>query len=239
MGIRLPSPLLHQVPRYEVHRSLRQCQPSRHKGCPHFTAAGFGQPRQPGRNDRGDERRGLSSEGTAGSPYRCGSHPAPAIGGQLARGQARLPAEVSRAQPIAAIVACEPPQPNFPARYQRLRPPSGRLLHVVSCRKAVPNTPQRFQRLTICPDSSVQHGCDTGSDDVRGAFAFGAHANCLARLQFGAYRSTDHDHLNRRFRQAELTLRYTLTVVEQLDRAASELAVDHPINNRLALILVD
>lgn len=34
-------------------------------------------------------------------------------------------------------------------------------------------------------------------------------------------------------------MRYTLTVVEQLDRAASELAVDHPINNRLALILVD
>ena len=129
MGIRLPSPLLHQVPRYEVHRSLRQCQPSRHKGCPHFTAAGFGQPRQPGRNDRGDERRGLSSEGTAGSPYRCGSHPAPAIGGQLARGQARVPAEVSRAQPIAAIVACEPPQPPIlatpplaqPRRFLRFR----------------------------------------------------------------------------------------------------------------------
>ena len=34
-------------------------------------------------------------------------------------------------------------------------------------------------------------------------------------------------------------MRYTLTVVEQLDRAASELTVDHPINNRLALILVD
>ncbi|MDE0522234.1 MAG: hypothetical protein OXH79_09795 [Boseongicola sp.] len=34
-------------------------------------------------------------------------------------------------------------------------------------------------------------------------------------------------------------MRYTLTVVEQLDRAARELAVDHPINNRLALILID
>ena len=34
-------------------------------------------------------------------------------------------------------------------------------------------------------------------------------------------------------------MRYTLTVVEQLDRAARELTVDHPINNRLALILVD
>ncbi len=34
-------------------------------------------------------------------------------------------------------------------------------------------------------------------------------------------------------------MRYTLLVVEQLDRAARELFVDHPINNRLALILVD
>ena len=30
-----------------------------------------------------------------------------------------------------------------------------------------------------------------------------------------------------------------MTVVEQLDRAAGELRTDHPINNRLALILVD
>ena len=34
-------------------------------------------------------------------------------------------------------------------------------------------------------------------------------------------------------------MRYVLTIVEQLDRAASELANDHPINNRLALILID
>jgi hypothetical protein len=34
-------------------------------------------------------------------------------------------------------------------------------------------------------------------------------------------------------------MRYILTVVEQLDRAARELRVDHPINNRLALILID
>ena len=34
-------------------------------------------------------------------------------------------------------------------------------------------------------------------------------------------------------------VRYILTIVEQLDRAARELATDHPINNRLALILVD
>ena len=34
-------------------------------------------------------------------------------------------------------------------------------------------------------------------------------------------------------------MRYVLTIVEQLDRAASELATDHPINNRLALILID
>lgn len=34
-------------------------------------------------------------------------------------------------------------------------------------------------------------------------------------------------------------MRYILTVVEQLDRAARELETDHPINNRLALILVD
>ena len=34
-------------------------------------------------------------------------------------------------------------------------------------------------------------------------------------------------------------MRYKLTVVEQLDRALAELRVDHPINNRLALILVD
>ena len=34
-------------------------------------------------------------------------------------------------------------------------------------------------------------------------------------------------------------MRYVLTIVEQLDRAASELADDHPINNRLALILID
>ena len=30
-----------------------------------------------------------------------------------------------------------------------------------------------------------------------------------------------------------------LTVVEQLDRASTELLTDHPINNRLALILID
>ena len=34
-------------------------------------------------------------------------------------------------------------------------------------------------------------------------------------------------------------MRHLLTVVEQLDRAARELATDHPINNRLALIFVD
>ena len=35
-------------------------------------------------------------------------------------------------------------------------------------------------------------------------------------------------------------MRYTLTIVEQLDRAAvGELRVDHPINNRMALILID
>lgn len=34
-------------------------------------------------------------------------------------------------------------------------------------------------------------------------------------------------------------MRYILTIVEQLDRAAWELATDHPVNNRLALILVD
>ena len=34
-------------------------------------------------------------------------------------------------------------------------------------------------------------------------------------------------------------MRFLITIVEQLDRAAAELATDHPINNRLALILVD
>ena len=34
-------------------------------------------------------------------------------------------------------------------------------------------------------------------------------------------------------------MRYVLTIVEQLDRAASELETDHPINSRLALILID
>ncbi len=34
-------------------------------------------------------------------------------------------------------------------------------------------------------------------------------------------------------------MRYELTIVEQLDRAASELSTDHPINNRMALILID
>ena len=34
-------------------------------------------------------------------------------------------------------------------------------------------------------------------------------------------------------------MRYIVTIVEQLDRASSELATDHPINNRLALILID
>lgn len=34
-------------------------------------------------------------------------------------------------------------------------------------------------------------------------------------------------------------MRYILTIVEQLDRAIRELATDHPINNRLALILID
>ena len=33
-------------------------------------------------------------------------------------------------------------------------------------------------------------------------------------------------------------MRYILTVVEQLDRAARELTVNHPINNRLALIWI-
>ncbi len=34
-------------------------------------------------------------------------------------------------------------------------------------------------------------------------------------------------------------MRYILTIVEQLDRAARELSTDHPINNRLALVLID
>lgn len=34
-------------------------------------------------------------------------------------------------------------------------------------------------------------------------------------------------------------MRYILTIVEQLDRSSRELATDHPISNRLALILVD
>jgi hypothetical protein len=34
-------------------------------------------------------------------------------------------------------------------------------------------------------------------------------------------------------------VQYIMPIVEQLDRAATELATDHPINNRLALILVD
>ena len=34
-------------------------------------------------------------------------------------------------------------------------------------------------------------------------------------------------------------MRHVVTIVEQLDRAAMELATDHPINNRLALILID
>ena len=34
-------------------------------------------------------------------------------------------------------------------------------------------------------------------------------------------------------------MQHLMTIVEQLDRAASELATDHPINNRLALVLVD
>ena len=34
-------------------------------------------------------------------------------------------------------------------------------------------------------------------------------------------------------------MKHVLTIVEQLDRAAIELATDHPINNRLALILID
>jgi hypothetical protein len=34
-------------------------------------------------------------------------------------------------------------------------------------------------------------------------------------------------------------MRYVMPIVEQLDRAAQELAIDHPINNRLALILID
>ena len=34
-------------------------------------------------------------------------------------------------------------------------------------------------------------------------------------------------------------MKYVITIVEQLDRAAGELVSDHPINNRLALILID
>lgn len=34
-------------------------------------------------------------------------------------------------------------------------------------------------------------------------------------------------------------MRHLLPIVEQMDRASGELAVDHPINNRLALILID
>ena len=34
-------------------------------------------------------------------------------------------------------------------------------------------------------------------------------------------------------------MRYIALIVEQLHRAALELAIDHPINNRIALILID
>ena len=39
--------------------------------------------------------------------------------------------------------------------------------------------------------------------------------------------------------ETQETMRYILTIVEQLDRAARELLTDHPINSRLALVLID
>ena len=40
-------------------------------------------------------------------------------------------------------------------------------------------------------------------------------------------------------RVSKKDMKYVITIVEQLDRAAGELVSDHPINNRLALILID
>lgn len=67
-------------------------------------------------------------------------------------------------QPTRSVVfgGCGPPQPNFPKIYQRLRLERGANHAPFPCCRAVPNTPQRFQRLTASPNSSVQHGCDTG-----------------------------------------------------------------------------
>src|SRR5258708_19732535 len=37
----------------------------------------------------------------------------------------------------------------------------------------------------------------------------------------------------------EISMRFATLIVEQLDRAATELAVNHPLNARMALILID
>ena len=46
----------HRIAGSKVHRPLGQREPSRHKGRSHLPATCFGQPRQPGREDRGDDR---------------------------------------------------------------------------------------------------------------------------------------------------------------------------------------
>lgn len=44
------------IPRQKVHHPLGQREPPGDKGRPHLPTAGFGQPRQPGRDDRGHDR---------------------------------------------------------------------------------------------------------------------------------------------------------------------------------------
>ena len=71
------------------------------------------------------------------------------------------------------VVGSNPtPQPQNSTKYQRLKLEQGAHHAPFPCCRAFPDTPQRFQRLTISPDSSAQHGCDTGqgrcSQDVRG-----------------------------------------------------------------------
>jgi hypothetical protein len=53
---RLSISLFYHIPRQEAHRPLRKCGPSGGERGPHLTPTGFGQPRQPGRNDRGHDR---------------------------------------------------------------------------------------------------------------------------------------------------------------------------------------
>jgi len=48
--------IANHIPRDKVHRPLRQREAPGDEGSPHFPTAGFGQPRQPGRDDRGDDR---------------------------------------------------------------------------------------------------------------------------------------------------------------------------------------